>query len=234
MDQSLPITDPSIPLVPSSSPPPISTPPHASYVPKLLVVAILFLTLGLGVGFTLNNYLSTPNPTPTPVITTSPSPAPDLTANWKTYTNTESGVEFKYPQTWDAKQLIGWQLNVFLDDHPFEIPTATEFLTPILISLNEAQNTVTNQKYFQEKTIEEGIKRISYLFDQSSITVKNLTIDGKKAVQLSGITAPGMLGGQFYMTTLIQLDNKLLLISLHDQKFQKTYDQILSTFRFLE
>lgn len=40
----------------------------------------------------LANYQTRPFPTPTAT--------PDVTANWKTYTNSEIGFSFKYPQEW--------------------------------------------------------------------------------------------------------------------------------------
>lgn len=181
---------------------------------------------------TLNDIQQLPNTlSPTPEVKREPTGS---TANWKTYIDKENGVEFRYPQPWDAQQLTGWKLNVFLDDHPFAIPTATEFLSPIQISFNEVQNTATNQKYFQEKTLEEGVNRFKTLFNPTSLTITSLTIDDKNAFKLSGITAPGMLEGRYEITTIVQLDNKLLLVSLNDQKFQKTYNQILSTIRFLD
>ncbi|MEK7499008.1 MAG: hypothetical protein AAB649_00185 [Patescibacteria group bacterium] len=111
MEQSPPATDPSIPSVPSSSPPPVSTPPHTSYVPKLLVVAVLFLTLGLGAGFILNKYVSAPKPTPAPVVTTSPSPTPDPTANWNIYVDPYRQYSFKYPKTYSLDETARPYLN---------------------------------------------------------------------------------------------------------------------------
>jgi len=50
------------------------------------------------------------------------APCPDQVANWKTYTNTQYGFEFKYPSEffyWEPKTLVGdCNYNVFPDQCP--------------------------------------------------------------------------------------------------------------------
>jgi len=166
--------------------------------------------------------------------TPTPTPDSDLMAGWKTYTNKENGIEFKYPPEWEAKALPGWTLNVFLESHPFEIPKATEFMTSIQVEFNEVMNTITNEKYFQEKTLEEGTKRIESLYDPKTMTRSDLVVGGKKAVQISGLWGPGMLEGRYFKETLIQMEDKLLIVSLTNKEFEDIYNQILSTFKFLD
>lgn len=46
--------------------------------------------------------------TPQPTIASQTTSIPDATANWNTYTNTQYGISFKYPDTWffkDATQI---------------------------------------------------------------------------------------------------------------------------------
>jgi len=166
--------------------------------------------------------------------TPAPTSSPDLTAGWRTYINKENGIEFKYPPEWEAKALPGWTLNVFLESHPFEIPKATEFMTSIQVEFNEVMNTITNEKYFQEKTLEEGTKRIESLYDPKTMTRSDLVVGGKKAVQISGLWGPGMLEGRYFKETLIQMEDKLLIVSLTNKEFEDIYNQILSTFKFLD
>ncbi|MDO8657274.1 MAG: hypothetical protein Q7K55_00935 [Candidatus Levybacteria bacterium] len=173
-------------------------------------------------------------------LTLTQKPITDETANpdsigvnWKTYTDSKDGIVFKYPSNWYTQpNPVG--ILVFLDNHPFEIPGGTEFMTPIQIGFNEAENTTTNEKFFIEKTLDEGEKRILSLYDSKSVQVKNLTISGKKSVQISGVFGPGMLEGHYFKYTLIQMDNKLLVVSLNNKEFDHIYNQILSTFKFTE
>jgi hypothetical protein len=165
---------------------------------------------------------------PTPMATSDP------TANWKTYTNTKEGVEFKYPETWTAKSLDGWALNVFLESRPFVIPEASEILTSISVGFNQAMDTTTNQKFYSEKTLAEGVIRIKELFTPESVKTQDLTVGGKQATQISGIWGPGMLEGRYFVYTLVQMDNRLLDITLSNKDNEDIYQKMLFTFKFTD
>lgn len=206
---------------------------------------IILLLIGIGVlgYFGYQYFKPTIQLTGLPANTSPPAsptslpetPPEDPTANWKIFSDTKNGIQFKYPQTWTAKQMPAWALVVFLESHPFEIPEASEILTTIQVSFNEAMNTITNQKFYEEKTLEEGITRISDLFNPSDVKiVRNLKIGGKNAAQISGTLAPGMLQGEFFEYTIIQMDNRLLFVSLHGHDQQEIYNQILATFKFTQ
>ena len=70
------------------------------------------------------------------------------------------------------------------------------------------------------------------LYDPKSVQVNSLTVSGNKSVQISGVFGPGMLEGHYFKDTLIQMDNKLLVVSLSNKEFDHVYNQILSTFKF--
>lgn len=204
------------------------------------IIILVILALVVGGYFAYQNVQlkksATQNqPTPAPLV--SPSSTPDATANWKIFSDEQNGIEFKYPQTWDAEKMLGWTFNVFLDDRSFEIPTQpTEFMTLIGVAFNEFMNTETNIKSYAEKTVEEAATRLkTYFFGQDVTEKDGLTVDGHKAIQLDGILGPGMLEGQYFKYTLIQMDDKVLMVSLNiNRDFERIYDQILTTFKFLE
>jgi hypothetical protein len=161
--------------------------------------------------------------------TATATPTPDPTANWETYTNSKVGVKFKYPAAWTAKSDPNWTLTVFLDDHPFEIDTQSEPpSTSITVAFNEQGDL--GERTFREKTLAEGQQNIEKLFDQTTIKVKQLTIGGKNATQITG-QGTGMLSG-YLEYTLIQMDNKLLMVELKNQNFENIYQELLSTFKF--
>lgn len=224
---------------PTPTPPPEPVKIENKSKPKTPVIGLLvvLLILALGaVGFLgyqnmqlqkqvagiQSNY-----PIPSPVIYASPSPVADETANWKVYTDSVDKIEFKYPQSWYAQPSGGTvpliQSQVFLDDHSFEIPSATEFSTPI-------------QTFFalsSETDINMSAKRLKETVYGTSVTeTDNLVIGGNKAIQLSGVAGPGELQGMFFKNTLIQFGNKVLIVDLNDKNFENIYDQILSTLKF--
>lgn len=228
MDQPLPAPDPSVPPVSSPSLPPVSTSPHTSYVPKLLVVAVLFLTLGLGAGFTLNNYLSTPNPTPTPVITT--SPAPDPTANWKTYTDDKFKFSIKYPSNWTISPQVvkdgNWtSATLLLAYSPGTIMQEGEPSIEMEFSVNALKPAVYN--------IDKQALSYSKDFggEPSEIeTYKIGTFQGKT------ISVKGSVGNIDRKAVFIEKNNLIYHIDLlwksGKQDFETNMDQILSTFKF--
>lgn len=237
-----PATPPQIPVNPPASQP-VNTPSSNKPVLIVLLVVGLVVLSSLATYFILKSQSkpqapvsspSTIQPSSTQPSTVIPSPSSpvDPTAGWKTYEDKAAGVSFKYPSDWYAKALSG-TFSVFLENRPFEIASATEFLTSIQVGFNEAVNTVTNKKFIQEKTLEEGLERYKQLYDQNSVKIENTTVGGKRAAQISGELV-GMFQGEYAENTLVQLDNKLLHVFLAPNKkeFKNIYDQILSTFKF--
>lgn len=151
-------------------------------------------------------------------------------ANWLKYSDSQVGVTLKYPGDWTAKALPDWEFNIFLDDHVFQIPTATEFKTPIQVYLNQVMDTTTNKKRYAQSTVEEAATFYTTNFYGEGVKEKTLSINGHKAIQLSGTAGPGMFEGFSYEHTLIQLDNKVLVISLeNNKKFEEIYSQIVAS-----
>jgi len=240
MDEQTGTPQPNV-LPPTPSVTPQFTPPQAKRSPLVLIlfVVIIIAIFAAGGYYLGSSNLMLPQPIASPVTYTSPQPVAsvDPTAGWKTYTDEVNKITFKYPQNWYANPTSGTltQSQVFLDDHPFEIPTATEFATPIQIHFNQYADTTTNEKKYSESTIEESVKRYkTYVFGNDVKEANNLVVGGLKAVQLSG-TGTGMLEGIYLKSTFIQLDNRVLVIDLYNNKnFEELYNQILSTFRFVE
>jgi hypothetical protein len=224
------------PITPIPTQPPVAPElpkPKSKVIPFLIILLILVIFVVSGYWF-YHNFFASRNiaevvTTPTPVAIIDP------TSNWKVFSDTKNGIEFKYPQDWYAKQMAGWTLILFLDNKDFVIPEATEFMTPIQVSITETMNTNTNVKSYPYKTIEEAAKfSKTNLFGENVSETDNLIIAGKKAIQLAGTAGPGMLDGLYFKITYIQLDNKVLTVSLNNIKnYETIYDQILSTFKFI-
>lgn len=88
---------------------PVVPGPHQSKLPLVLLLIFLLFLFGFG-GFLLGKYLSVPQNIPAmPTLgskpTVIPTTASDETANWKTYTNQDYGLEFKYPSNYTFNSL---------------------------------------------------------------------------------------------------------------------------------
>lgn len=157
----------------------------------------------------------------------------DSTSRWKVYTDSQNGVNLKYPTDWYAQSSNGPESlsdsQVFLNNKPFQIQTETEFSTPIQVYFSKS----IAQSADGSETIEAAAKWLKTYLYGSAVNQIELTIDGHKAIQLSGEAGEGMLQGQKFKHTLIQLDKKVLFVHLQDREdFAKIYDQILSTLIF--
>ena len=174
------------------------------------------------------------NPTPTPEALMEDKMTDEM-SDWQTHTSSSEGISFKFPKDWYASEYELATYSIFLEDSPIVITEATEFSTSINVGYNEALNTVTNERFFEEETLEEAITRLSSLFDPNTLEInRNMTIDGKVAARVSGNWGPGLFEGDFFVYTLVQLDGKVLVISLHGSEHLSIYDQILSTIEFTD
>lgn len=77
----------------------------------VMVLAIVILVGVAGYFVFVNKSEPVAQQTPTPTQTQkptlpTPTPTPNPTANWKTYTNTEYGLELKYPPTWNVQEKV--------------------------------------------------------------------------------------------------------------------------------
>lgn len=212
-----------------------------------LVIAVLLVLVGIFGGYFVMSQTKqsqTPAASPTPTTPQDQTGNPNLspgqpkvtenpkTVDWKTYKDIQEGIEFKYPSTWTAKDINRETLSVFLEDRPFEFCDACEFMTSIQVTYNWYKNTETDELFYSEKTLDEGQKRILELGDPESVKIEKLKIGGKDAVKISGINGPGPLQGREFIYTLVQMDNRLLVINLSNIKHSNVYNNMLSTFRF--
>jgi len=121
----------------------------------LSLVALLFVSVLVLL------YLNLQKPSPSIVSIPTPTKTVDLTSNWKTYTNANHGLSFKYPfSTWTISENNGVISLVLKNDPGFDIEitkSSTEFDISKL-STNSVQNI---------KLGNISAKKISYLTPNS-------------------------------------------------------------------
>lgn len=216
---------------------PIVEPEKSSFLSsKWLKIGIGFAVIILVLSFTfvLGKNSSKPKISEinqTSTVKFSPTPAsnaanatPNPTAGWKMYKDSLSGIEFKYPTTWTAKSFPDSSTSeIYLESHDFTICNGCEFSTSIQMGLS------------QEKNFETKLKNIKDSFNTTDSIVKNITVGGKNAVQITGTLVPGYYPeGHFSSYVLVDLDNKTLDISLDDKQSSDIFTKVISSIKFDE
>ena len=170
----------------------------------------------------------------TPAATTEPvateSSEVDPTANWKTYTNTKSGFEFKYPTDWDTYQPVveGGVLRLYV---------APKNTINEISDMYGRGGGFGGGKFFTF-TISEVEEIPNYKSDEyEKITSNSFMLSSLKTIRYfkeALQSMPGFDAGDKTETVVFQKDGKNYLISLIDYQYKTVFDQILSTFKFLE
>jgi hypothetical protein len=190
------------------------------------ILGILFtILLGGGLIILYKDKLNTqPISSPLPVVNVVATP--DETANWQLYSNSKYNFSFKYP--------LGWEIisSPITEDKPDMFDIVVDKLnarktgfTSIEFSINMA-----NATHLTTISQAEAIYKIS-----KNQIKKNITIDNKSAIVISGVTDdPDPGSRKFRQYIFVQLDNNVLVIQLGNKDYQNDFDQILSTFKFTE
>jgi hypothetical protein len=191
-----------------------------------------------------------------PVATVTPTPTPTFgeTANWKTYANNDYGFEFKYPQTFFLdSQLIDLGNGLYgLDDQTKQLNSdVSSSSTHLYVNFAKFSSLIDNKE-----TCTNGIcSRKSPLDDQRIINQASVGDEIKtdaglpgKVVSLGNVKGFCYLGynpqAKAYSTGVVvfnsQVDRIELSMSIaapdetqaENDKFNKDFDLIISTFRF--
>ena len=223
--------------VPTETVPP-ATPPVPEEIKKgsggsLIKVGVVLLILALlAVGaYMFGNFItnkkvtSTPSPVSSQVLVETPTPTPDLITDWKTYINSVHNITFKYPQSWDITEKEGQKEGEKV------------YNTQVILTKDNAKI----QMYFNL----DGIGGLGQTYqgqpfnlDGNSLFrfVKTNIYDNTQVVGIS-TSLTNTLGvfevaGKTYSITLTYPVNDSQ--SETGDSLEKEFDQILSTFEFIE
>lgn len=239
-------TPPPVPANPTTPPigtqtqtPPISQPKKG--IPKLAIFAVVvFVVLAAIISAVfafkdqLGNLVEKPTPTPAPQVV-APSPTPDPTANWQTYTNSELGFSLKYPDNLQVYDSVSMPECKEALSGPTFARVVVGKLTPDLV-----ENCI-----YTGHSSPDGFQISTFPADPNNPLPKTNANDSYKSINLAGEngvinftteTSEGPRG----LNTFIFVDHNGVRHKIEfpntDYKgtHDKVYDQILSTFKFLE
>jgi hypothetical protein len=226
---------------------PIENLPQKSKLPIVLLVMMLLFVF-TGVGMVLGKYLLAPQATPvveklilpTPTITQSvitPTITDPTQVNWKTYTNTGMGIQFKYPldPKWNIKENTQGTNSLTLYNYDVDKAPGRSYAPSIdgdifKIEISKQKSNLTPNEWLnQQKSVISPITNKPEEF----FNVKTITVDSQNGIYYETKDALGgsKVGGAIFKSP----DNDLVFFfgGLNFQGNKQVFDQILSTFKFL-
>lgn len=148
------------------------------------------------------------------------------TSNWKTYTNTEYGFSFKYPNDWlleNSTEFIEIKSPDFQQNEKNFLEQEAKqgaFISIHPTALDQLPNITEGQLLKGNDTTE----------DRTASNVKQLFVGGRPAIKYDFKAQSGFLGS----TALVESESKMynLRIVYKSVFYKDIFDQILSTFKF--
>ena len=210
-----------------------TTQPQPTPKPKLInwkSILIGIIIGGLLVGIGMFFYYDTPPPNETLIVDEAPenvstfSAKPiqlkDENASWQNYSNVALGISLKYPWDWDTTEFNG---------SPFFAPK--EFIEQ-LKGIQEASKMMVI-------SITQSDTETTYKNDEFGTVVKSTTnLAGNQATKyvVTYNVSPccNISSGDVYTYIVVENKGKFVRVSLSDQTYVKTFETILSTFKFLD
>lgn len=209
-----------VPVIPPMMPAPVQPKP-ARWLWTVVLPAIILI----GAYFIAAQRIGMWPFIPAEVVVTpfpSPSATPDVTANWKTYTNTEYGYELKYPVAYEVRTQIGNPQIFFPETELITGEFASSFESQRVTITVGKQTSLSLQEWVRQKwPVADGRTQITQNITALINGGTNTTINGHAALQID-------LGEEKY--AFIDNGNKQVVRIFCWA--QPSCPQILSTFKF--
>lgn len=186
---------------------------------NIIIVILVVIVVGGGIWFLLNTRQEQPLVPEEPVITEEEAVREDedKTATWQIYSNKEYGYEIKYPVDWHFEEEAATKIVGFFDKEEKEF---------ILIGIDTGFSSIDEVVAEKEKTFEEEVMdgRVSLL--------KEKIIGPESGYKI--ITTDLKDNSAFDATAIFFKEGKVCIIVYLMPKYLEVFDEMLSTFRFLD
>lgn len=218
------INQPQEPAQPVTPAPMSDSPKHS--LPKLVLLLLIILLLGVAyISYSFGkNYKTQILPSPQPLLTSpvaSPITQIDPTEGWKSFKEFE--IQFKYPADWKEVESEGGR---YITDSKQQLDLRTTG------SSKKTNQTIKEAVHnYLENSTSAGVQNLQYLLEKAMI------INGMNAWFVHYKTDTSKAGGE----AIIFIENRILTdrysglwTTNYSQEYQEIFDQILSTFKFVD
>ena len=220
--------------------------------PVLIILAIIIFAVALFIAFNtdlVKKLKKEPTPTPASSPTTQqPTPTPDEAKNWETYTNSTLGIEFRHPNSAEVKEdgpfrsdALGKAVRIFflLGDESREEAFGTHLTEGLVIDVMQIDNKGKSLYELADKATKTSV------LDGERKEFSKIIIDGEEGYKaVFGPNEFTWLSGtkKTLVTSIVlyfQVNGKLYYFyssyaGIYTSEYRKIYDQILSTFQFID
>lgn len=200
----------------------------------LLLLSAVTLIIIIG-GLFFGKYLSGSKTSGTvqPVISSIPTLTPSQTANWKTYKSKDFKFSFEYPSNWEIRER-GYDDNgsmmIFIDPNKIVFSTANYHGRYGLINVQIHRHPKSNT-YMEDHGYNRGLEEVIGTDSIPAILAEEVTLPSD--------TRTGMQNVHYQGYTFDRQEEWLYTLSVQSnnssyQTNKTIFDQILSTFKFLD
>lgn len=191
------------------------------------LIGTAILMVGIAAGFFIGKYIYTPKPTPTPLPAEASAKEGDPTANWKTYVNYKENISFNYPQNW-AQREYDKERVVVGDDQTVAVTIFYGIYSPF-----ELESPTTNK--IIEAWFDYNIGSGAQFPDGGKVLSKEtIMVDDNEATKYILVDNLSPYNQSFQRTWVFVPNNNRVTLLDNQGADNKLFDQILSTFKFVD